>query len=373
MSAERPSICFLTSKLGMGGICRSVLRLANEFAQRSISTTVYCTHPGGSLERELHEDVQLLRGKGSTLRSLRDFQRCLRQTHPDVVISTGDKYNLVSLVATTLTRGHIGTLCTVRVDPRQERLRAGKVFHLTNLAASFAYRYVDATVPVSEGVAEALQEDRWANKANIHVIHNPALATNAVSPATTSASKVRGELGISNDTYIVLGVGRLVPQKDFGTLIEAFSRLSVPQDARLLIAGDGPERSALERRCYQLGIEKKVQFLGYVEDPLPLIAAADVFVLTSQWEGFPNVLVEALSLGTSVVSSDCQSGPREILGRDEYGRLVPVGDVDGFAQVIGEVLANPFASESLQRRARDFDVGTIADRYLEAIGAWCLA
>jgi len=162
-------------------------------------------------------------------------------------------------------------------------------------------------------------------------------------------------------------VGGLKREKDFPLLLHAFSRLRNKVDARLLILGEGDERSALEALIRELGLQEPVFLPGFVPDTVPFHAHADLFVLSSSNEGFGNVIVEALEQGTPVVSTDCLSGPAEILEGGRYGTLVPVGDVEALAKAMEDALTHPHDTEALKRRAQDFDVGRIADQYLDLL------
>jgi len=159
-------------------------------------------------------------------------------------------------------------------------------------------------------------------------------------------------------------VGRLAVQKDFPTLLRAFARLRAARPARLMILGEGDRRSELEQLASALGISADVRLPGFVENPLAYMRRAAVFVLSSIYEGFGNVLVEALACGCPIVSTDCPGGPAEILEHGRFGRLVPVGDVAALGDALLATLAAPRESEALVARARDFSAAVIADRYL---------
>jgi glycosyltransferase involved in cell wall biosynthesis len=135
---------------------------------------------------------------------------------------------------------------------------------------------------------------------------------------------------------------------------------------RLVICGDGPERSHLERKAAGLGITSSVRFAGYTSDPISEMAKADVTVLSSEYEGFGNVLVESMACGTPVVSTACPFGPSEILQDGEYGRLVPVGDAAALAEAILQTLKHPVSSVVLRRRASEFSAAAITDAYIDA-------
>jgi glycosyltransferase involved in cell wall biosynthesis len=171
---------------------------------------------------------------------------------------------------------------------------------------------------------------------------------------------------------VILGVGNLKPQKDFATLIRAFARVRAERPARLVILGDarGPDKdatyvAALKGLPAQLGIDKDVSFAGFAENPFAYMSRAAVFVLSSAWEGFGNVVAEALACGCPVVSTDCPSGPAEILDHGRYGPLVPVGDDAALAAAICRVLDAPLSRDELTGRAASFTVERAVDQYIE--------
>jgi glycosyltransferase involved in cell wall biosynthesis len=159
---------------------------------------------------------------------------------------------------------------------------------------------------------------------------------------------------------VVLGVGSLTPRKDFPTLLRAFARLE-RRDARLLLLGEGPERPALAALAGELGISDRLDMPGFVPNPFAYMARAAVFVLSSTLEGLPGALVQALACGCPSVSTDCPSGPREVLEGGALGPLVPVGDDAAMAEAIAAVLASPPPREALKRAAARYDAGTVLD------------
>jgi glycosyltransferase involved in cell wall biosynthesis len=166
---------------------------------------------------------------------------------------------------------------------------------------------------------------------------------------------------------VILSVGRLSAEKDYPTLLRAFALLQNQVPARLILLGEGGQRAGLERLASELGIGATVSLPGFVRNPFAYMARARVFVLSSLFEGFGNVLVEALACGCQVVSTHCPGGPGEILDRGRYGRLVPVGDHAALARAILEAIAEPMDTEALRRRADDFSVERAARRHLDAL------
>lgn len=164
---------------------------------------------------------------------------------------------------------------------------------------------------------------------------------------------------------IILAVGRLTEQKNFSMLTRAFAVVQSQMDVCLILLGDGKKRNVLRELARNLNIENFVSMPGFVPNPYAFMAHADLFVLSSSWEGCPNVLIEALTCGCPVVSTDCESGPREILDNGKYGRLVPVNDHAALAEAIVETLMQPPDREALKRRAQQFCPDIVMKHYEE--------
>ena len=238
---------------------------------------------------------------------------------------------------------------------------------LLRLSIRFVYPLADGVIAVSKGVASDLRELGGSSMDAVRVIYNPAArGDDKLSPE--GPSPPAGTEGwFAADATRIIAVGTLKPQKDFGTLIQALARLRRDRPAaRLLILGEGPARPDLERLAGELGVAECVFLPGFVRDPYPFYGAAHLFVLSSRYEGFGNVIVEALENGLSVVSTDCESGPREILSGGRYGRLVDVGDVSGLADAMDVVLRSPSNPEMQRARAQEFH-GHAGQAYLSVL------
>jgi glycosyltransferase involved in cell wall biosynthesis len=166
---------------------------------------------------------------------------------------------------------------------------------------------------------------------------------------------------------VVLGVGRLSAQKNFRLLIDAFALVRQDHDARLVILGEGIDRATLEAQVRQHGLQEAVSLPGFLDNPYGCMARAAVFALSSDFEGLPTVLIESLALGTPVVSTDCDSGPREILRGGTLGELVPVGDVHGLARAIAGALTNPRPRPAAEL-LRPYTVDAVVEQYRVACG-----
>jgi glycosyltransferase involved in cell wall biosynthesis len=167
---------------------------------------------------------------------------------------------------------------------------------------------------------------------------------------------------------VILAVGRLSIEKDFSTLIKAFAILRKHRVARLIILGTGKEQSGLMALAEGLGIRDDLEMPGFCDNPYTYMSRSRLLVLSSKWEALSAVLIEALICGTQVVSTDCPSGPAEILSNGKYGRLVPVGDHVSLAAAMDEAIDQPLPVDGLRERASMYTVNRAVDKYLSALG-----
>ena len=230
-----------------------------------------------------------------------------------------------------------------------------------------AYPMADAIVAVSDGVADRLARKTGLPRAAIRTVYNPVVVPELPALA---AEPVAHPWFRPGGPPVVLGVGRLVEQKDFPTLLRAFALVRQRRPARLVILGDGPAeaRRDLEAVAAGLGCAEDLDLPGFVANPFAYMARASVFALSSLHEGLPGALIQALACGCPVVSTDCPSGPSEILEHGRHGRLVPVGDHEALASAILACLDDPSGREERVARAAAFGLERAVDRYLALIG-----
>ena len=225
------------------------------------------------------------------------------------------------------------------------------------------YSQADTRIAVSNGVADDLSRHLHIPRSDI-VTLPPTFSVNFLGQAETTAAH---PWLCPEAPPVILGAGRLTQQKDFPTLLRAFARVRQQRRVRLIILGEGPLRADLEALVRTLGVAADVALPGFVDNPFAYMARAAVFALSSAWEGLPGVLVESLAAGCPVVSTDCPSGPAEILAGGTYGRLVPVGDSPALAAALSATLDAPPPRDLLQRRAQAFSLDRVMDRYLDVL------
>lgn len=325
--------------LGGGGAERVMLNLAEAFDSQGVVVDVVVAERIGELREAVPRSLTIVDLRaGRVSRSIFPLAKYLRTTRPDMLIASLGHANLAAVAARWWARSRTRIVVSehLAVDLRA----TGVVDAAFRTLARWFYPRANAVVAVSDGVADTFSRATGLTREHIQVVYNPVL-----TPAYWHrvADECAHRWFAAGQRPVVLGVGRLNPQKDFVTLIRAFARARARAPARLLILGEGPEREALEREVanHGLRLDEDVALPGFVADPYPFMASAGVFVLSSVREGLPTVLIEALASGTPVVSTDCESGPNEILAGGRYGTLVPVGDVDALSDAIVATLAGP--------------------------------
>jgi glycosyltransferase involved in cell wall biosynthesis len=354
---------FLPSLRG-GGAERVMVNLARGFVERGLRVDLVLARAEGPYLSQVPKEVRVVDlGARRVLYSLPGLVRYLRRERPQAMLSALNHANIVAIWAKLLARVQTRLVVAEHSTLSRSTENASSVrAKLLPLLIKTFYPYADAVVAVSRGVAEDLVTTTKLPMEKIKVIYNPVITPELFAKAEEPLDHPWFRPG---EPPVVLGVGRLTQAKDFPTLIRAFALVRKERPARLMILGEGEERPKLEALVRELGLEEDVALPGFVGNPYKYIARAGVFVLSSAWEGLPTTLVEALALGTPVVSTNCKSGPEEILEEGRWGRLVPVGNIEELAKAIGESLSMP---RLLNGGALDrFRVDIVVDRYLEVM------
>ena len=397
-----PDVALFARNLAGGGVERVWLNLAGAFAARGLRVELVLGRRTGALAGEVPDGVAavelepspgplarlaalraapadaallarpvlLARKPPPTLAWLPGLARYLRRRRPRALLAGTPYENLEALRARRLARAPVRVVVSEHNNLARNLLES-KEWSRRHLAALMrrAYPEADAVVAVSDGVAEQIAAAAGLPRWRVATIHNPvvtpALLARAAEPADDPWLA-------SGQPPVVMGAGRLVRQKDFPTLVRAFALARARRPPlRLLIAGaaDSPARTAarqgeLAALAASLGVADALRLPGHLANPAAAMARAAVLALSSAWEGFGNVLVEAMACGTPVVSTDCPSGPAEILAGGRFGRLVPVGDAGALAEAILATLDAPPDPAALRARAAAFTVDRAADAYL---------
>lgn len=366
MNAGR--IAFFLSELHGGGAQRVIVNLVNELVRRNQAVDLVLAKAEGVYLAQVSAKVRIIELKAANLiGSLPRLVNYLKSDRPKCLISGLEGANLLAIWAKALARVETKTIITVHNTLSQESANyTYKRRKLLPILIRYFYPWVDRIVAVSQGAAKSLANGTNLSSARITIIYNPVVTPELIE---MSQQPVTHPWFLPQKQPIILGVGRLNRQKDFTTLIRAFAKVRQKRKARLIILGEGEERLHLQNLIQDLGLNEEVCLPGFVENPYAYMTKADVFVLSSAWEGFGNVLVEAMACGTTVVSTNCESGPKEILAAGKYGKLVPVKDPEALALGILSALDAPLEPEILRSRAACFSVECITNQYLEIINA----
>jgi glycosyltransferase involved in cell wall biosynthesis len=298
------------------------------------------------------------------IRSVSPLARYLRRERPRVLISSLSHANVVALWAARLARTATPIIVTVHNTMSQSTRQSGAlVGRLEPYLLRVFYPWASRVVAVSHGAANDLARTSRLPRERIDVVYNPVITPTMLG--LTGQAPDHPWFG-PGQLPVILGAGRLTRQKAFPVLIRAFAEVRRRRAARLIILGEGEERPELEALVSELGLADDVALPGFRDDALACMASSAVFVLSSSWEGLPTVLIEALAAGTRVVSTDCPSGPREILQEGRLGALVPVGDAPALAKAIVEVLERPAGSPPAEALA-PFTRDAAVDCYIRLI------
>jgi glycosyltransferase involved in cell wall biosynthesis len=287
--------------------------------------------------------------------------RQLRAARPAALLTAKDHAAQTGIIASALSGTHVPVFVKATNMPSASIRRP-----VQRYVARMLYRRASAVIANSAGVADAVADELHVPRSRISVIFNPTITRNFEHRVH---GPVRHPWLLEGDPPVILAAGRFTPQKDFGMLLDAFARLRQWRAARLIVLGEGPGREELEDRARDLGVAEYCDLPGVVDDPVPMMRAASLFALSSRHEGLVNVLIEALGSGTRLVSTDCPSGPSEILDNGRFGRLVPVGDSEALARAMHESLSQPRpAAETVQKACDPFRAEPVARAYLRTMG-----
>lgn len=357
------SICI--PNLVGGGAERVNLNLAEQFKRSGHEVEFVLLKARGELldQTEVQFPIHALNVKRFR-QAVVPLAHYLRERTPNALLAAMWPLTGVAGAAIRLARGRTRLLASEHTDFRMAvSIRRGERLAMRHLGNWF-YQPCHRVVAVSNGVAESLCEVARIPRSKIEVIHNPVQTDPNGLVGDQDLAAISGWLA---GQIRLIAVGSLKKPKGFDVLLHALAKLRQRQDARLLILGEGPLRMELEQLSVELGISDDVWLPGFRPNPGAFLRHANVFVLSSNWEGFGNVIVEALSAGLPVVSTDCRSGPAEILENGKYGTLVPVGDPVALSNAIEKALAAPISSDILRRRAEDFAPEIAAAAYLRLL------
>lgn len=352
-------IAIFLPNLKGGGAERVFVNLSNAFVKRGFEVDIILIQECGELLDSLDKEVRTIDLNKKRIRqSFIPLISYLKKNKPDAFITVMWPLTVLGTLAFRLS-GCNGSVIVSDHNTLSLSTAGFNKLKKTVLAKTIKHFYplADIRLAVSNGVSADIKQFSGLKNCNIDVIYNPILMHS-------------GDEFQSKPKYKrsrIINVGSFKAQKNQSLLIRAFAKIVHIIDVELVILGDGPLKEDLEALVQELNLSNYVIFPGFKKDVTAEYIKSDLFVLSSHYEGFGNVIVEAMSVGTPVISTDCKSGPREILCDGKYGKLVPVGDVDALAQAMLQSLQEEHDIESLKMRAADFSVDKIAAQYLDII------
>lgn len=363
--AERIAL-FIRSMNG-GGAQRAMVRYANGFAQAGYAVDVLTLVADGPFREELALNVSVIALKSARILSATiEIAAYLARVKPTAMMVTEPACNVAAILARSL------ALSSTRLVVREGLFPSIAAKESPYKATRTAYRLAPWVYPRAD-VIVAIADDMADDLAAFIKVPRSRVTTIGVNPVVTDALHAAAVEPVEHPWFregeppVVLGVGRLEDQKDFGTLIRAFDLVRAERVCRLLILGDGTRRGELNELRARSAYSADIELRGFVANPFAFMSKCGVFVLPSRYEGLPNALIEALACGAPAVATDCPSGPRQILEGGRYGPLVPVGDHLAMATAIGAVLDVPPDRRLLRERGGEYTVGRSVQEYLRVV------
>ncbi|MES9852041.1 MAG: glycosyltransferase [Candidatus Thiodiazotropha sp. L084R] len=364
-----PHVCLFILKFGDGGVERMMVNIARGLSLIGVRVDFIIKNSNAPYLHLLPDSVRVIKfpvaKQSEALPKLLDY---LQQNNPDIVVSAKILDDEIALKAKQSHKGKTrfylrpGTALISRMKARgmgwiRRWLKTRNLVKLFNQA--------DGVVAVSQGVADEVMQLSKVSQDRITVIKNPTITPELYE---LSEAEVPDPWLADDQPPVILGIGGLRRQKDFPSLIQAFAQVRQQLPCRLMILGQGNKEAQLKQLAQELELGDDFRLVGFVDNPYVYLKHAGLFVLSSLWEGSPNVLTEALALGTPSVSTDCPSGPFEVSRGGEVLPLVPVGDVDRLAEAMLQTLRESPDRGKLKSAVSEYTLERSARSYLAAFG-----
>lgn len=361
-SAETKKIAFVLPNLHAGGAERVAIRLMHGFRAAGHDVEFVLMKREGALLQDLPADVRVVDLGAARVRSaLKPLTQYFRDTPPDAVQVRMWPLTVASIIARRRARAHSRLVVSDHAMMSKQLARQPIARALLGWSVRVFYPLADSRVVVARDAATDLARLSGLSGDRFTVIYNPV----EEAPQTSPTANIDALWG--NADGRIISVGTLKHQKNHSLLLRSFARVRRQRAARLMIVGSGPLEGELKQLAQSLGVVDDVIFTGLIIAPWAHYQTADLFVLSSDYEGYPNVMVEAMRCGLPVVSTDCDSGPREILDGGKYGALVPVGDEAALAEAILANLERKHDSTHIRARAEALSGAGTVQQYLDLL------
>jgi len=347
-----------------------ILNLVKAFIKKSNNIHFVIADAKGPYLKEIPENIKIINlNSRKVIFSIPKLITYLKKEKPKILITTLRRVNIAAIIARRL--GSPSTKLIIR-EPntysKESLLKSKPMDRFISALTKYFYPRADAIVAVSNSMADELVELLKIPKTKVEVIYNPVVDDELIHNKSLDCEH---QWIKEKEFKVIIGMGRITPQKDFATLIKAFAIVKSKINSKLLILGE-PDRNndefdKLKKLVKDLNLDYDVSFPGFVENPFCYLSRADLFVLSSRWEGLPGALIQALACGCPVVSVDCPTGPSEILENGRYGYLSKIGDFETLAKNMIATLNNPLSRDVLETRGFEFNADVAAEKYLEVI------
>jgi glycosyltransferase involved in cell wall biosynthesis len=358
-------ICFVMHRFAGGGAERITVLLANELCSKGYHVTFLVKYADGEFMKNLSECIEvktMLHKKERKIAFFKNLKKDLFGIQYDCVFAVSVGMSLFAVLANAANKNKVRLIPVIHstISKNDITFKRLKLFIMKKFD-----KYTYCTVAVSKQVREDYIKTVKVTERKVITIYNPVVSGELKEKMKMPISH---EWMIEHECPVVVAAGRLTREKNYFLMLDAFKLVRQQKDARLIILGQGGLEEELRKYAKQEMLDAYVDFHGFEANPYAYFYNADCVLLTSNYEGLPTVLIEALACGCPVVSTDCVSGPREILDNGKYGYLVSVGDGEKIAEAVIKTLSErKYAKEVLQERAEVFSVANAVDQYVELI------
>lgn len=360
-------IFFILPSLHGGGAEKITINLAREISKQGYFVEIILFEKKGIYLEEIEKEIKIFSLNAKKIRSsIIPLFIYLKKNKPSVIISVMTNANIIALFLQFFLK--IKVIVTEHNLFSQEKESLGfykkKIYFFL---AQILYPRAISIVAVSNGIANDLINNVKINKKKVITIYNPIDIDNIKK----NINEKIVHKWIGNDNFIViLGIGRLSSQKNFSLLIHSFSQFKKKKpNAKLVILGEGEERKELEKLIFKLKLTNDIDMPGFIKNPYPYLSKSNIFVLSSNYEGLPTVLIESLICRTQIISTECGSGPREILKSGKYGAIVPINNINCLSLAMEKILKTPYSFKGVEKELLNFNITDNTKKYLKIINS----
>lgn len=362
-------IGFFMHNFNGGGAERVTILLANQLIKSGYQVSMIVRENKGILEKMLDPKVEILKlglekenKLSKNTKNIKILKDILNKEEYDCLFSVSAPMSLIAAISKSLSKSKTKLFCVIHNAISMESKSFKKVRYIL---MRYFDKFVTKTIVVSEDARLDYIQTVKVPESKTVTIYNPVITENFEK----RAKETIGEEWLQEDRTFktIINIGRLTSQKNQELLLKAIKTVSKDEDVRLLILGEGELKEELEKSIKEKKLEKIVKLKGFVEKPEAYLSRADLFVLSSNYEGLPTVLIEALAVGCKIVSTNCKTGPREILEDGEYGKLVPIDNAQEMAKAIIKQLDITVDKQKLIQRGMQFSTENALKKYIELI------